>query len=237
MRQTKNIKEWMQSLSNKNFCSNWINSFYRDLYDGVFIMVVNTKENLYPYKVRLTDFPRLQNNGYFAIGLLLIDNGNVLVVSYKNSDLIPFASSQQKQTAFAKNDRREAIKQINGREATNAILKSSSESYITNTSDYAAGFCYNYYVAEKENSTIRRNLWYLPSLGELLIISKYAQDLIYGASLIKGANVDFTKAFWSSTEQNKERTWINYITSQRSVSNPSKNTTLLNVLPVTSFEI
>lgn len=99
---------------------------------------------------------------------------------------------------------------FNGRQHTDAAIKASSNSHVTNTADYAPGYCRLYSRANSNGKGLTAGYWWLPSVGELLMMYANKAKINYALSLIKGAQQLDTSWYWSSTEGSPASAWYLY---------------------------
>lgn len=97
---------------------------------------------------------------------------------------------------------------FNGRQHTDAAIKASSNSHVTNTADYAPGYCRLYSRANSNGKGLTAGYWWLPSVGELLMMYANKAKINYALSLIKGAQQLDTSWYWSSTEASPALAWL-----------------------------
>lgn len=96
---------------------------------------------------------------------------------------------------------------FNGRQHTDAAIKASSDSHVTNTAAYAPGYCRLYSRANSKGKGLTAGYWWLPSAGELLVMYANKAKINYALSLIKGAQQLDTSWYWSSTEYGPATAW------------------------------
>lgn len=96
---------------------------------------------------------------------------------------------------------------FNGRQHTDAAIRASSDSHVTNTAAYAPGYCGLYSRANSNGEGLTAGYWWLPSVGELLMMYANKAKINYALSLIKGAQQLDTNWYWSSTEYGPANAW------------------------------
>ena len=96
---------------------------------------------------------------------------------------------------------------FNGRQHTDAAIRASSGAHVTNTADYAPGYCRLYSRANSKGEGLTAGYWWLPSVGELLMMYANKAKINYALSLIKGAQQLNTSWYWSSTENSPATAW------------------------------
>lgn len=99
---------------------------------------------------------------------------------------------------------------FNGRQHTDAAIRASSDSHVTNTAAYAPGYCRLYSRANSRGKGLTAGYWWLPSVGELLMMYANKAKINYALSLIKGAQQLDASWYWSSTELSPATAWPLY---------------------------
>lgn len=80
---------------------------------------------------------------------------------------------------------------------------------MTNTASYAPGFCRTYSRANSKGKGLTAGYWWLPSVGESLMMYANALKINYALSLIKGAaQLGLTSRYWTSTEGSPQYAWL-----------------------------
>lgn len=176
--------------------------------DGVFIMY-HRKSDDFPLMVKPHKWTALQNAGEIADGVVVVEGGKVLVVAPTEADsagvLWSSAPINGGETTTA--DRVTAMNDWNGKANTASIISKSSSAAITDTADYAPGFCNLYSRANANGKGLTAGKWWLPSLGEMMMIFANMTKINYCLSLISGATQLLESWYWSSTECNATRAW------------------------------
>lgn len=124
---------------------------------------------------------------------------------------------------------------FNGRQHTDAAIRASSDSHVTNTAAYAPGYCRLYSRANSNGKGLTAGYWWLPSVGELLMMYANKAKINYALSLIKGAQQLNTSWCWSSTESSPAHAWILYFGDGYLVSWGRKVKDKNRVRPVSAF--
>ena len=96
---------------------------------------------------------------------------------------------------------------FNGRQHTDAAIKASSSAHVTNTASYAPGYCRAYSRANSKGKGLTAGYWWLPSVGELLMMYANKLKINYALSLIKGAQLLDSSWYWSSAETSSASAW------------------------------
>lgn len=222
--QTKKISAWLsangQAVTNAslNTMKPYLEKNMAQMYDGVFIMYHRASDG-YPLMVAPAQWPSLQAGGEIADGVVIFEGGRHLVVAPTQADALPWSSAEVQaelpnygndETFTAQvtgNNRLAAMLDFNGRQHTDAAIKASSDAHVTNTAAYAPGYCRLYSRANSKGKGLVAGYWWLPSVGELLMMYANKAKINYALSLIKGAQQLDTSWYWSSTEASSARAW------------------------------
>lgn len=221
---TRKISDWLsangQSVTNasKATMEDAIRTDIGQLYDGVFIMYHRADDG-YPLMVAPAQWPSLEAGGEIADGVVIFEGGRHLVVAPTQADALPWSSAEVQaelpsygndDTFTAQvtgNNRLAAMLDFNGRQHTDAAIRASSDSHVTNTAAYAPGYCRLYSRANSNGKGLTAGYWWLPSVGELLMMYANKAKINYALSLIKGAQQLDTSWYWSSTEASPAFAW------------------------------
>ena len=95
----------------------------------------------------------------------------------------------------------------NGKANTAATIKASKTDAITNTAQYAPGYCNLYSRANTNGKGLTAGKWWLPSLGEMFMIYANMTKINYALSLITGATQLVEDWYWTSTENGATYAW------------------------------
>lgn len=254
--QTKKISTWLsangQAVTNasKNSMIEAINANSLQMYDGVFIMYHRLSDG-FPLAVRVSDWPALQAAGQIADGVLLVEGGkHVVIAPTEASAGLPWSSKPTKIKDSKGNDaskgdgvqisgvtttgdRLTAFADFTGKANTAAIIKASTTTNITNTADYAPGFCNKYARANANGKGLLAGSWWLPSLAELALIWANFDKVNYALSKITGATQLQKTWYWSSTQFSADTAWHLHLSdgSMRTVYKFRQ----LRVRPVSAF--
>lgn len=228
--QTKKMSEWLaangQAITNasKNTMIEAVKANSLQMYDGIFVMYHRNSDD-FPLAARVSDWPSLQSNGQIADGVLFIEGGkHVVIAPTEASTVLPWSSKPTKVTGSGGNvsskgdgvnisgvttteGRLTAIADFNGKTNTDAIIKASSTTNITNTEAYAPGFCNKYSRANANGKGLLAGKWWLPSLGELVMIWANFDKINYALSKINGATQLRKAWYWSSTQGSADGAW------------------------------
>lgn len=228
--QTKKMSEWLasngQAITNasKNTMIEAVKANSLQMYDGVFVMYHRSSDG-WPLAVRVNDWPSLQSGGQIADGVLLVEGGKHIVIAPTEASAgLPWSSKPTKVTGSNGNvsskgdgvnisgvtttgDRLVAFADFTGKANTDAIIKASSTTNITNTEAYAPGFCNKYSRANTNGKGLLAGKWWLPSLGELAMIWANFDKINYALSKISGATQLQKTWYWSSTQNSADYAW------------------------------
>lgn len=176
--------------------------------DGVFIMY-HRKSDDFPLMVKPHKWTALQNAGEIADGVVVVEGGKVLVVAPTEADSagITWSSAAVSGGATTTTDRVTAMNDWNGKANTASIISKSTASAVTNTSAYAPGFCNLYSRANANGKGLLAGKWWLPSVGEMMMIYANMTKINYCLSLITGATQLLENWYWTSTERSAAYAW------------------------------
>lgn len=219
---TRKISDWLsvngQAITNasKATMKDAIITDIGQLYDGVFIMFHRKADNM-PLAVRVGSWASYQTNGEIAEGVLLIEGGRHLVIAPTEASSVKWSSkpvsssdtsgSVQISGVTTTGDRKTALNDFAGRANTTAIINGSTSSNVTNTEDYAAGFCNRYSRKNANGIGLAAGSWWLPSIGEMAMIWANFDKINYALSKISGASQLQSNRYWSSTQGSAAKAW------------------------------
>lgn len=190
--------------------------------DGVFIMYHRASDN-YPLMVKPHKWPSLEASGEIADGVVIFEGGKHLVVAPTEASALTWSSAavacdtptynndESYSAQVTGNNRLAAMLDFDGRKHTDAIIKASSSGHVTNTTSYAAGYCRAYSRANSKGKGLTAGYWWLPSIGEMLMIYANMLKINYALSLIKGATQLVENWYWTSTEFGASPAWYLYL--------------------------
>lgn len=223
---TRKISDWLsangQAITNasKATMEDAIRADIDQLYDGVFIMFHRKSDN-YPLAVRVSSWTSYQNSGEIAEGVLLVEGGRHLVIAPTEASAAKWSSkpgsssdtsgSVQISGVTTTGDRITALNDFAGRANTTAIINGSTSSNVTNTVDYAAGFCNKYSRTNANGNGLTAGKWWLPSMGEMAMIWANFDKINYALSKISGATQLQANWYWSSTQNSAANAWTLYL--------------------------
>ena len=169
--------------------------------DGVFIMFHRKSDN-YPLAVKPDKWASYQNSGEIAEGVLVVEGGKMLVVAPTEATLY-WSSAAVSAGGKTTSDRLTALDDWAGKTSTAAQITHNE----CKTESYAPGFCASYSRTNANGKGLTAGRWWLPSLGELMMIYANMRKINYALSLINGATQLAETAYWSSTEYSATTAW------------------------------
>ena len=201
----------------------------KDIYDGVFIMF-HRKSDDYPLCVKPDKWQSYQNSGEIAGGVLVSEGGRNIVVAPTDANLC-WSSAAVSGGGTTTSDRLTALDDFNG--------KNNTAAQITHTEcqgdNYAPGFCSLYSRTNANGKGLTAGKWWLPSLGELMLIYSNMRKINHCLSLIAGATQLPESAHWSSTEGSSTRAWILNFSNGNLLTWSTKVSDQFRVRPVSAF--
>ena len=130
------------------------------LYDGIFIMY-HRKSDDYPLMVKPHKWTSLQNSGEIADGVVVVEGGKILVVApTESTSKLTWSSADISGGGTTTTDRVTAMNDWSGKANTAAIIKASKADAVTNTAQYAPGYCnlYSRVNANNKGLTDRKSV-------------------------------------------------------------------------------
>lgn len=164
---------------------------------------------------KVEDWPTRAAANY-AIGVLLVSGNQKLIIAPTEAPTaLKWASANGTNIPNLTDitSKATAADDFNGKANTAAIIAGSTSAAVTNTSTYAAGFCNNYSRVDSKNHGIPAGSWFLPSLGQLLLMHAYKNQIKYALSLIAGSSALQETSYWSSTEYSANNAWYLYFST------------------------
>ena len=196
--------------------------------DGVFIMFHRKSDN-YPLAVKPDKWASYQNSGEIAEGVMVVEGGKILVVAPTEATLY-WSSAAVSAGGKTTTDRETALNDWTGKASTAAQITHNE----CKTESYAPGFCASYERVNANGQGLTAGKWWLPSLGELMMIYANMRKINYALSLINGATQLAETWYWSSTEYSAADAWLLNLTNGNAFSN-TKATDQGRVRPVSAF--
>lgn len=196
--------------------------------DGVFIMF-HRKSDDYPLAVKPDKWASYQNSGEIAEGVMVVEGGKILVVAPTEATLY-WSSAAVSAGGKTTTDRETALNDWTGKTSTAAQITHNE----CKTESYAPGFCASYERVNANGQGLTAGKWWLPSLGELMMIYANMRKINYALSLINGATQLAETWYWSSTEYSAADAWYLSL-SDGTASRITKATYQYRVRPVSAF--
>lgn len=204
------------------------------MYDGVFIMY-HRKSDDFPLMVKPHKWTSIQSSGEIADGVVVVEGGKCLVVApTESASKLTWSSAAISGGGTTTSDRVTAINDWNGKTNTAQQIAHSTSSAVTNTASYAPGFCNLYSRANANGKGLTAGKWWLPSLGEMMMIYANMTKINYALSLINGATQLVEDAYWTSTEASATGAWGLYLGSG-TANNSTKASNTRRVRAVSAF--
>ena len=196
--------------------------------DGVFIMFHRKSDN-YLLAVKPDKWASYQNSGEIAEGVLVVEGGKMLVVAPTEATLY-WSSAAVSAGGKTTTDRLTALDDWTGKTSTAAQITHNE----CKTESYAPGFCASYSRTNANGKGLTAGRWWLPSLGELMMIYANMRKINYALSLINGATQLAETWYWSSTEYSATYAWSLTLYGGNAYGN-TKAADQLRVRPVSAF--
>lgn len=200
------------------------------LEDGIFVMF-HRKSDDYLLMVKPHKWTGYQTSGEIADGVVVVEGGKVLVVApTESTTTLLWSSAAVSGGGTTTTDRVTAMNDWNGKADTASQITHSEAS----GTGYAPGFCHAYSRVNANGQGLTAGKWWLPSLGEMMMIYANLTKINYALSLIEGATQLVEDAYWTSTEYSATYAWYLGLNDGRMFSN-SKATLKFRVRPVSAF--
>lgn len=175
--------------------------------DGIFIMYHRKSDN-YPLMVKPHNWTSLQSSGEVADGVAVVEGGKILIVApTEASTTLTWSSAAVSGGGVTTSDRVTALNDWAGKANTTAQVTHSE----CNTASYAPGFCNLYSRTNANGYGLTAGKWWLPSLGEMMMIYVNMTKINYALSLITGATQLQETAYWTSTQYSAPNAWYLYL--------------------------
>ena len=205
------------------------------LYDGIFIMYHRKSDN-YPLMVKPHKWASLQNSGEIADGVVVVEGGKIFVVApTESTSKLTWSSAAISGGGTTTTDRVTAMNDWSGKASTAAIIKASKADAVTNTAQYAPGYCNLYSRVNANNKGLTAGKWWLPSLGEMMMIYANMTKINYALSLITGATQLVEDWYWTSTEGSATNAWLLTLSDGLASYWTTKASTTIRVRAVSAF--
>ena len=161
-----------------------------------------------PLAVKPDKWASYQNSGEIANGVAIVEGGKILVVAPTQATTkLTWSSGEVSGGGTTTWDMVTALNDWNGKTNTQKQIAASKEGAVTNTASYAPGFCNLYSRSNANGKGITAGKWWLPSLGEMMMIYANMAGVNYALSLISGATQLVEDAYWTSTEASATNAW------------------------------
>lgn len=196
--------------------------------DGVFIMFHRRSDD-YPLAVKPDKWASYQNSGEIAEGVMVVEGGKILVVAPTEATLY-WSSAAVSAGGKTTSDRETALNDWTGKTSTAAQITHNE----CKTESYAPGFCASYERVNANGQGLTAGEWWLPSLGELMMIYANMRKINYALSLINGATQLAETWYWSSTEYSATGAWGLYL-NDGGAGSGTKAANQYRVRPVSAF--
>lgn len=199
--------------------------------DGAFIMYHRRSDNQ-PVVASWKEWGALQTGGEIADGVLVIQGSKHLVIAPTDTTL-PW-SSKAASVGTLITDRVIAMADFDGKSKTQAII--SSPALGGDNEGFAPKYCSTYSRVNANGQGLSAGKWWLPSVGELMLILGNKEKINKCLSVINGATQLNAGSHWSSTESSVSGAW--HLTIGNGTINTNiKVSTTLRVRPVSAFII
>ena len=172
--------------------------------DGIFIMT-HRKSDDFPIMYKPHLWTAQQNAGEIADGVVVVEGGKVLVVAPTECDSagLLWSSEAVSGGGVTTTNRETAYNDWAGKANTAAqITKPQCQG-----ASYAPGFCAAYSRTNVNGKGLTAGKWWLPSLGEMMMIYANMTKINYALSLIEGATQLAATWYWTSTEYSAANAW------------------------------
>lgn len=175
------------------------------LEDGIFIMTHRKSDN-YPIMYKPHLWTAQQNAGEIADGVVVVEGGKVLVVAPTECDSagLLWSSEAVSGGGVTTSDRVTAYSDWAGKTNTAAQIQKTQ----CQGASYAPGFCAAYSRTNANGQGLTAGKWWLPSLGEMMMIYANMTKINYALSLISGAQQLAETWYWTSTEYGATYAWV-----------------------------
>ena len=200
------------------------------LEDGIFVMFHRKSDN-FPLMVKPHKWTSYQTSGEIAEGVVVVEGGHVLVVApTESTTTLLWSSAAVSGGGTTTTDRVTAMNDWNGKANTAAQITHSEAS----GTGYAPGFCHAYSRVNANGQGLTAGKWWLPSMGEMMMIYANMTKINYALSLISGATKLSEDWYWTSTEYSAAGAWGLNLYYGYMYTNP-KATGRYRVRPVSAF--
>ena len=186
--------------------------------DGCMIAYHRKSDN-WPCAVPYWEWPDIEASGEVADGVLVLVDGQTPILVAPTDRKLFWAKYEYDVDLQVGTNHELAYTDFTGQTRTAALIARSSELFGTAetiATEYAAAWCFNYdrsYKFQDELTDkvttigVQKNLWWLPSIAELVIIWKHKYAINQCLSVIKDSMPITDTWYWSSTEASSTTAW------------------------------
>ena len=197
--------------------------------DGVFVMFHRNSDD-YPLAVKPDKWTSYQNSGEIAEGVMVAEGGKILVVAPTEATLT-WSSAAVSAGGKTTTNRETALNDWTGKTSTAAQITHNE----CKTESYAPGFCASYERVNANGKGMTAGRWWLPSLGEMMMIFANMKKINHALSLINGAAQLQENWYWTSTEASSTGAWGLSLSNGYAYGWNSKASAQGRVRPVSAF--
>ncbi|MBO8482769.1 MAG: hypothetical protein IAB75_01415 [Bacteroidetes bacterium] len=197
--------------------------------DGVFVMFHRNSDD-YPLAVKPDKWTSYQNSGEIAEGVMVAEGGKILVVAPTEATLT-WSSAAVSAGGKTTTNRETALNDWTGKTSTAAQITHNE----CKTESYAPGFCASYERVNANGKGMTAGRWWLPSLGEMMMIFANMKKINHALSLINGAAQLQENWYWTSTEASSASAWYLYLSGGIAGNWYTKASTQGRLRPVSAF--
>ncbi len=219
----------MKKLLFKDVLAKNMNLIRNEVIDGVFIMFHSLADN-YIRAVKPDQWTNHQNSGEIAEGVMIAEGEKILVVAPTEATLY-WSSNNINGGGTTTTDFLTAQHDWNGKSNTAAQIKHPECSGV----DYAPGFCAAYERVNANGKGLTAGRWWLPSLGELMMIRVNMNKINYALSFIEGSTPIAKDWYQTSTEYDNKFVWSLHLNTFNFYNHPSKKESNIRTRPVSNF--
>lgn len=174
--------------------------------EGIFIMY-HKKSGDFPLMVKPHLWPSIQNTGEIADGVVVVEGSHLLVVAPTETSVpLLWSHTGVNSGGITTTDRLTAFGDWAGKTSTDEQVKHAE----CQGNSFAPGFCHGYSRVNVNGKGLTAGRWWLPSLGEIMMIYANMSKINYALSLIKGSHPLKSAAYWTSTEASGNLAWYIY---------------------------